>query len=282
MAEQTESIGIAVKPRNVGPDLRRDHVAETHPAALAEVGDDGPFAAVAEWRIAHVVRQTGRRHDVVKALEFLRPWFAGVFFKQESGGIVGQRTSHAAHFKAVGQTVVDEDAAWQWEHLRLVLQASESRRKNQSVVVALELRAGMLAALQLFLAEAQGGQQPVPMHLYCVDCVFCFHRSRIRPVTLKPCKDSAFGRLAKYFTTKSSLRCPYVAFFDFFVSIFVLADVGSPPLNQYSRCQGNDVANVAPILLLSVYVQCASIADSADSVVILNEREKSLHQLKSI
>ena len=31
-----------------------------------------------------------------------------------------------------------------------------------------------------------------------------------------------------------------------------------------------------------VYVQCASIADSADSVVILNEREKSLHQLKSI
>jgi hypothetical protein len=31
--------------------------------------------------------------------------------------------------------------------------------------------------------------------------------------------------LAKYFTTKSGLLCPYVAFFDFFVSIFVLGDV---------------------------------------------------------
>ena len=36
-------------------------------------------------------------------------------------------------------------------------------------------------------------------------------------------------------------------FLPFFVTIFVLANVGFLPLNQYSRCQGNDVSNVTPI-----------------------------------
>ena len=39
----------------------------------------------------------------------------------------------------MGETVVDEDASWQGEYLRLVLQTAERGGEYQTVVVAFEL-----------------------------------------------------------------------------------------------------------------------------------------------
>jgi hypothetical protein len=65
----------------------------------------------------------------------------------------------------VGQTVVYEDAARKWEYLRLVLQTTERGRKDQTVVVAFELRAVIMALrVAMFLPKALVGYQLLPIH----------------------------------------------------------------------------------------------------------------------
>ena len=68
--------------------------------------------------------------------------------EQEACAVVAEGASYAGHFEAVGETVVDEDATREGEHLRLVLQAAEGCREDETVVVALELRA-VVVALQV-------------------------------------------------------------------------------------------------------------------------------------
>ena len=62
--------------------------------------------------------------------------------------VVAERHAHGGHFERVGEAVVHEDAARQGEHLRLVLQAAEGCREDETVVIALELRA-VVVALQV-------------------------------------------------------------------------------------------------------------------------------------
>jgi hypothetical protein len=50
---------------------------------------------------------------------------------------------------------VYEDASWQGEHLRLVLQATEGCREDETVVVTLEFRTVIMALrMALFLTES--------------------------------------------------------------------------------------------------------------------------------
>jgi len=48
---------------------------------------------------------------------------------------------------------VDENAAWQGEDLRLVLQTPERGREYQTVIIALEFRTVVHAMLLMFLAK---------------------------------------------------------------------------------------------------------------------------------
>ena len=65
----------------------------------------------------------------------------------------------------MGEAVVHEDAAWQREHLRLVLQTTERGREDQTVIVALELRAVIVALrVTMFLPETLIGYQLLPIH----------------------------------------------------------------------------------------------------------------------
>ena len=58
-----------------------------------------------------------------------------------------------------------KDTARQGEHLRLVLQAAEGCREDKAVVVALELRAVVVAqAVAMLLAEALVGDKSLPIH----------------------------------------------------------------------------------------------------------------------
>jgi hypothetical protein len=79
--------------------------------------------------------------------------------------IITQRHTHTCHLQRVGQTVVYEDAARKWEYLRLVLQTTERGRKDQTVVVAFELRAVIMALrVAMFLPKALVGYQLLPIH----------------------------------------------------------------------------------------------------------------------
>ena len=95
---------------------------------------------MAKRRIAQVVRQTGCGHDLPYLLK-QRVAQLRAALNDTLSHIVAKRHSHAGNLQRVCQSVVYEDASRQGEHLRLVLQASERCRENQSVIVTLKLRA---------------------------------------------------------------------------------------------------------------------------------------------
>jgi len=148
--EQAEGIGVAFEVYQVLPFEFRELLPQAQSVSFREISADGPFARVAERRVAHVVCQAGSRHD---GADFRQVALVklGMEGEQELGRIVAQRTPHARHFQAVRQSVVHEDASRKGKHLGLVLQASEGSGENQPVVVALELRAVVLPHLVEFL-----------------------------------------------------------------------------------------------------------------------------------
>ena len=77
-----------------------------------------------------------------------------LFLDDPSGYVVTYRHANTRHLQTVGEAVVDEDAARQREDLRLVLQPAECRREDETVVIALEFRAVIVALCMLvFLTE---------------------------------------------------------------------------------------------------------------------------------
>ena len=76
--------------------------------------------------------------------------------KQEACAVVAERAAYAGHLEAVGEAVVNEDATGAGQHLRLVLQATERGRKDETVVVALKLGAVVARALLGLKTEAFG------------------------------------------------------------------------------------------------------------------------------
>ena len=63
------------------------------------------------------------------------------------------------------ETVVYEDATGQGKHLRLVLQTAKGGGEDQSVVVALKIRAIFIdLVLRSLLAETSAGDEAGPVH----------------------------------------------------------------------------------------------------------------------
>ena len=100
------------------------------------------------------MRQAGCTHDGSDFLEELILQLRALL-DDATGDVVAQRHAYASHLQAVGEAVVYEDAARQGEDLRLVLQSAECRREDESVVIALEFRAIVVAfGMFMLLSEA--------------------------------------------------------------------------------------------------------------------------------
>ena len=111
------------------------------------------------------MRQAGGTHDGSDFLEE-RILQLRALLDDVTGDVVAQRHTHTCHFQAVGETVVDEDAARKREDLRLVLQPAESRREDQAVVIALELRAVVVAfGVLMLLSESLVRYELGPFHI---------------------------------------------------------------------------------------------------------------------
>ena len=120
MGEQSERIGVPFEVRNVLPERLAEPLLEASPFAFGEECLNGFLATVAERRVPHVVGETRRMHDGADFLE-VRVLQLGMTGDQDAGDIAAERHSQRRHLQAVGQPVVDEDAARKREHLRLVL-----------------------------------------------------------------------------------------------------------------------------------------------------------------
>ena len=165
MHQRAKTVGIALEVCEIGPLLGRERILEALPLTLAEVGTYRLLARVAKGRIAQVMRQAGRCHYLAHVAQFLAPRLSGIFWIQPFGNLVGKRLAHATHLKAVGETVVHKDAAWQRKHLRFVLQAAEWRREHQAVVVALKVAAhACLAVVFLLQSQSLVAYQLIPVH----------------------------------------------------------------------------------------------------------------------
>jgi hypothetical protein len=79
--------------------------------------------------------------------------------------IIAERHAYAGNFEGVGEAVVYEDATREGEYLSLVLQPTEGSRKDQSVIVTLELRSVVMTfGMTVLLTESFVGYQLLPIH----------------------------------------------------------------------------------------------------------------------
>ena len=171
VCEQSEGIGIAFEVYEVVPLPGADAVAclgagvvaQELSASFAEVGSDGSLSAVSEGWVAEVVGETGGADDAAKFGEVCAVEF-GASSEDEPADVVSEAASYATYFEAVGESVVDEDAAGQREDLRLVLQAAEWCGEDEPVVVALEFGSVIAASLHVFLSEPFAGEALFPFH----------------------------------------------------------------------------------------------------------------------
>ena len=179
MGEQAEGVGIALEVGDVVPERGRHLLAQREALALGEEGLYGFLAGVAEGRVAHIVGQTGRSHDLSyfrhHALAQLRLALA-----EAACYVAAQRHAHAGHLERMGEAVVYEDAARQREHLRLVLHAAKGCREDESVVVALELGAVVVTLrMAVFLSEPLGRDELFPVHCHAAKVVKVHSTERI-------------------------------------------------------------------------------------------------------
>ena len=192
--QQAEGIGIALEVGDVAPLCLSEAVLSMRtivrlqelPFALAEIRSYRPLAAMPKGRIAKVVGQACRT-DYAAQFRKMRVGKVRMPFKQQPAHVIAQAASYTAYLKAVCQPVMDEDATWQREDLRLVLQAAERSREDEPVVVSLELRPVILPVLYAFLPETLVGKQPPPIQLVSFHlfraCRICgLHRSLSSPV----------------------------------------------------------------------------------------------------
>jgi hypothetical protein len=87
--------------------------------------------------------------------------------QERIGNGVAKAAPDACHFERVGETVVHEYASWQWKYLSLVLQSSERRREDETVVVALKFGTVVFVfCVNCLLSESFVGYELLPVHFY--------------------------------------------------------------------------------------------------------------------
>ena len=95
--------------------------------------------------------------------------------------IVTERHAHTGHLQRVCEPVVHEDAARQGEYLCLVLQSAERSREDKPVVIALKLRAIVVAiGMPVLLTETFVGNKLLPIHRRKVTKKFRVERWELR------------------------------------------------------------------------------------------------------
>ena len=175
VGQQPQGVGVAFEMDQVGPLLGGKLGLKVGTGAFGEEGGDGRLARMAERRVAEVVGQTGRTDNFADGVESHGVGRADIARAQGAGYHVGHRPAYRRNFHAVGQAVVDKDAARKGENLRLVLQPAEGGGEHKPVEIALEIRARAAAAVGAVVvlhAEAAVADQATPLHGVAIGGVF--------------------------------------------------------------------------------------------------------------
>jgi hypothetical protein len=148
MGKRAEGIGIALKKQEVFLLIGRKFIFKTRFICAGKPPEKYPdsfFPAVAEGRVANIVRKTGGGYYIGQFVAIkLRKTFIAVtiLFGELISHRLTKRAAHRCHFEAMGKPVVHKYRAGQRKNLRFVLQPAESGRKNDTVVIPYKRSAG--------------------------------------------------------------------------------------------------------------------------------------------
>ena len=90
----------------------------------------------------------------------------GILALQGCTDHIAQATPYTANLKTMGQAVMDKDITRKRENLRLILQSSEWRRKDQSIIISLKLTTRIITAptLARLCSYSSIGEELLPVH----------------------------------------------------------------------------------------------------------------------
>jgi hypothetical protein len=147
--EDPERLGIPLEPEEVLPLALGQGVQKPRRRLLREILLDRRLADMAERGIAEVVRQAGGCHAVAHVARVAPRGQRGAQRCELAAHERAERAPDRRHLETVREPRVDVVVERQREHLRLVGQAAERATEQDSVVVALERRAGGRRRLRL-------------------------------------------------------------------------------------------------------------------------------------
>ena len=166
VGKKAESIGIALKMRDVVPEGFRDLVFQEAAVVLREKRLDGLLSGMSEGRVAHIVRQPRCLHNGAYLLE-KRIAQLRMLVRQSPCHIVTEALAQRRYLDGVSETIVHEDTSRKGKYLRLVLKAAEGSRIDQTVAVTFEFRAVVVTeSVPVFLPKAFIADELLPVHNY--------------------------------------------------------------------------------------------------------------------
>ena len=118
---------------------------------------------MAKGRVADVMGKGGGLNNGGHVIGFDGRWKTA-FFVQPITDHQAQRPPDAGYFKAMGQAGMNIVIFGQRVHLRLALQASECRGKNDPVIILVKIGPAKGADAGMVAAKAGWRQQLLPVH----------------------------------------------------------------------------------------------------------------------
>ena len=114
-------------------------------------------------RVAHIVRQAGGLHDAGYLIEMIRA--IRIPLSKLLRHSAAKASAYSGHLQRMRQTVVNKDTPRKRENLRFVLQTAEWSGKDDTIIVALEIRTKIaLFVVQMLQSEAFIGYKLGPIH----------------------------------------------------------------------------------------------------------------------
>src|SRR5690606_9017741 len=123
VCQYAQRVGIAFEVDYIFPLLSSATLIKLPTSAIHKHRRYSRFAGVPECRVAQVMGQTGRRHNITDLLQ-IRSFLINLWIESLHPMIkqATQRSTYGSYLQAVRQSIVDKNRPRKWENLRFVLQ----------------------------------------------------------------------------------------------------------------------------------------------------------------
>ena len=132
---------------------------------LSKVRTNSTLTAMPKGRITHIMSQACSTHDCTQRATKVNT-HVGILALQGCTDHITQATPHTANFKTMSQAIMNKDITGKRENLCLILQSSERRRKDQSIIISFKLTTCIITTptLARLCSYSSIGEELLPVH----------------------------------------------------------------------------------------------------------------------